>query len=123
MWEHLKIFSVFKALAFRSIIEGRFFERKGNNMVKGTQRQMVMVRTDDSECFEMAYFLLRANGDEEREKRSMIDEANSIVSSVCGNRNVNKREKVKKAFFRILLFSCGAAFGAAVLWLCFSLFL
>ena len=84
---------------------------------------MVMVRTDDSECFEMAYFLLRADGGEEREKRSMIDEANSIVSSVCGNGSANKKERAKRVFLRILLFSCGAAFGAAVLWLCFSLFL
>ena len=83
-------------------------------MIKGTQRQMVMVRTDESERFEMAYFLLRPDG-EGRDERSMIDEANSIVLSVCGNRNALKKEKRRGAFLRILLFSLGAAFGAALL--------
>ncbi len=83
-------------------------------MIKGTQRQMVMVRTDDSERFEMAYFLLRTDG-EGREERSMIDEANRIVSSVCGNGKGSKREKIRGAFLRILIFSVGAAFGAAAL--------
>ena len=92
-------------------------------MVKGIQRQMVLVRTPQSETFEMAYFVLRADTKTCGDRRSMIDEANSIVSSVCGNGSANKKERAKRVFLRILLFSCGAAFGAAVLWLCFSLFL
>ena len=84
-------------------------------MIKGTQRQMVMVRTLDSKRFEMAYFVLRSDAGGEGSEKSMIDEANNIVSSVCDGRGGERREKRVRAFRRGLVFLAGAVFGALVL--------
>ena len=81
-------------------------------MVKGTQRQMVMVRTSESNLFEMAYFVLRADSDKKTDRRSMIDEANSIVQSVCGDGVRSKKEKRLKKGGKIALFIAGMLFGA-----------
>ena len=91
-------------------------------MIKGTQRQMVMVRTSESESFEMAYFVVRSGVGAEKSEKSMIDEANSIVSSVIGGSSAAKREKRKRAFRRILVFSVGAIFGAVALGITLALF-
>ncbi len=84
-------------------------------MIKGTQRQMVMVRTSESESFEMAYFVLRTDAVADKSEKSMIDEANNIVSSICGDATGAKREKRRRMLRRILVFSAGAIFGALVL--------
>ena len=84
-------------------------------MIKGTQRQMVMVRTSESESFEMAYFVLRPDARTGKSEKSMIDEANSIVSSVCDGGVTTKREKRGRVLRRALLFLAGAMFGALVL--------
>lgn len=81
-------------------------------MVKGTQRQMVMVRTSGSNVFEMAYFVLRADGDKRADRQSMIDEANSIVRTVCTDDARKKKEKRLKKGGRIALFVAGMLFGA-----------
>ena len=81
-------------------------------MVKGTQRQMVMVRTSESNVFELAYFVLRADSDRAADPRSMIDEANSIVRSVCADGAHSKKEKRHKKGGRIALFVAGMLFGA-----------
>ncbi len=84
-------------------------------MIKGTQRQMVMVRTSESENFEMAYFVVRSDVGADKSRKSMIDEANNIVSSVCHSSSGEKKEKRRRVFRRILVFSAGAIFGAAAL--------
>ena len=84
-------------------------------MVKGIQRQMVMVRTSDSEIFELAYFVLRADIEQKSSSKSIMTEANSIVSSVCSDGVREKREKRMRKIGRALLFCAGALCGALVL--------
>ena len=83
-------------------------------MVKGTQRQMVMVRTSESELFEMAYFVLRADTRKSADERSMIAEANSIVCATCGDKAYSKKEKRRSALRRTGLFIIGALSGASL---------
>ena len=85
-------------------------------MVKGIQRQMVIVRTTESEIFETAYFVLRADAKIKKGQKSIMAEANSIVSAVCADGSREKREKRKKRLRRALLFFGGALSGAAVFW-------
>lgn len=94
-----------------SIIKGEYILYGGVYVVKGTQRQMVMVRTSESNLFEMAYFVLRADSDKKTDRRSMIDEANSIVHSVCADGVRSKEEKRLKKGGRIALFIAGMLFG------------
>ena len=84
-------------------------------MVKGTQRQMVMVRTSESNLFEMAYFVLRAYTQRNDDEKSMIAEANSIVCAACGESIYSKREKRRRKLRKVALFTAGALFGAAAL--------
>ena len=91
-------------------------------MVKGTQRQMIMVRTPESEMFEMAYLVLRGAGVAEECERSLIDEANSIVSSVFGDGAYKKRERRRQKRKRTMLFLVGAFFGAIALLLSMFVF-
>lgn len=83
-------------------------------MVKGIQRQMVIVRTSESEIFELAYFVLRADIEQKSSGKSIIAEANSIVSSVCSDGAREKREKRMRKIGRALLFCAGALCGALV---------
>ena len=76
---------------------------------------MVMVRTPESELFEMAYFVLRADAQQKNNEKSMIDEANSIVLAVCGDRVCDKKEKRKRQNKKVFLFCVGAFFGALFL--------
>ena len=82
-------------------------------MVKGIQRQMVMVRTSESEVFEMAYFVLRADTRKSADERSMIAEANSIVCATCGDKTYSKKEKRRRSLKRAGVFVVGALSGAA----------
>ena len=84
-------------------------------MVKGIHRQMVMVRTTESELFEMAYFVIRADARTKSTQKSIITEANSIVSAMCEDSAREKKKKRKRRAARILLFGSGAACGSLTL--------
>lgn len=84
-------------------------------MIKGAQRRMVIIKTEQSELFEQAYFVVRRDAAVER--FDMVEEANRIIDS-CG---VNKKRcrdtrQIKK---RIILAACcfvtGGASGAAIM--------
>ena len=85
-------------------------------MVKGTQRQMIMVRTPESELFELAYFVLRTDVRNGTDEGSMIDEANMIVKNAFGEGLGSKgKGKSKKARGRVggagaILFFAGSIF-------------
>ena len=81
-------------------------------MVKGIQRQMVIVRTTESEIFETAYFVLRADARIKSSGKSIISEANSIVSAVCKDGALERKAKRRKTWGRALLFVGGALSGA-----------
>ena len=84
-------------------------------MVKGIQRQMVMVRTAESELFEMAYFVLRADAPTKSNDKGIVSEANSIARAVCEESSRSRRKKRSRGGGRILSFFIGVLFGALVL--------
>ena len=90
-------------------------------MVKGIQREMVIVRTQESELFEMAYFILRADTQRKSGQKSIISEANSIVSAVCADGLRSKKEKRRNIYMRSMLFLAGALCGALVLGVIYSM--
>ena len=76
-------------------------------MIKGCQREMVMLRVDESEIFESAWFVLRrervavSDGD-------MLAEANRIV------RGTDSQEKRRSRLFSISSFVVGFCLGAII---------
>jgi hypothetical protein len=77
-------------------------------LVKGAQKQMIVVKTTDSRYFDEAYFVLRRELKRGRGVgRDMLSEANKILEE-CGAASRGKRRCVPRAllFFGGLL--CGA---------------
>ena len=83
-------------------------------MVKGIQREMVIVRTTESEIFDTAYFVLRADARIKNGQKSIIAEANGIVSAMCADTRQEKKEKTRKMWIRMLLFSGGVLVGCSL---------
>ena len=85
-------------------------------MLKGCQREMIVLQTQDSVLFESAYFVLR----KERKpapKADLLAEANRIIGA--GSEYLQGRRRLPR---RLLLFLAGACCGAAIfafLWLLF----
>lgn len=72
-------------------------------MIKGVQRKMIVVKTDKSNVFETAYFVLRSDaGKEDREARDMLSEANRIVNESTEKKR--PRERKNKRFGRFAAF-------------------
>jgi len=86
-------------------------------MIKGIQKQMVMVRTSDSSLFETAYFVLRDGI--ERERSDIVTEANRLVSEVIAERGRGKvRSRKRRRWLPFLLgLICGAAATVLTLFL------
>ena len=87
-------------------------------MLKGVQRQMVEMRTDKSELFERAYFVLRENGvlGDGKEKKSIVDEANRIIEGVIGDADAKekRRDKKRRGRRRAAVFIAGLLCGAGL---------
>lgn len=85
----------------------------GEKMIKGCQREMIVMQTQDSALFESAYFILRrqktASG-----KTDMLAEANRIIGA--GNDYLSRRCKKSRYVWLFLLGSCcGAGLLALIL--------
>lgn len=90
-------------------------------MIRGTQREMIMLKGDKSSAFESVFFIIRTDVTAPRgTQKDMLAEANKIISQ---NRPTKKRrgvmlwESIKK---RAPAFLFGALFGAVCaisLWL------
>ena len=79
-------------------------------MIKGAQKQMIVVRTAASRYFDEAYFVLRGGVNPARGERvDLLAEAQRILSE-CENRRGSTRKKGRAWLWFIL----GAAVGAAV---------
>lgn len=50
-------------------------------MLKGSQKQMIVVRTRDSRVFEEAYFVMRRGAERGADEMDMLWEANRIIES------------------------------------------
>ena len=94
-------------------------------MIKGVQRKMIVVKTDNSNVFETAYFVLRSDSDRSKgDTVDMLSEANRIVNE--GNEpKKSKREKKKRfgRFAAFCIFLLGVVFGTAsslLVWLIYT---
>lgn len=88
-------------------------------MLKGCQREMIVLQTAESSLFESAYFILRRQR-VPPPKCDMLAEANRIVES--GNGYFGRQKGQKKR--RFLLFFGGFLSGGcavALLWICLRL--
>lgn len=66
-------------------------------MLKGAQKRMVVVKTQDSRIFEEAYFVMRT--DTPASDTDMVGEANRIIEACCEKR----RERVKRMNTAVLV--------------------
>lgn len=77
-------------------------------MLKGCQREMVVLKGDSDSVFESAYFLLKKSPDKEKvSKEDIIACANSIVEENCFS-SIRKR-RLKTALLCIACFLLGVA--------------
>ena len=82
-------------------------------MLKGAQKQMIVVRTRDSRLFEEAYFVMRRDADMGGAPTvDMIGEANRIIESA---RPSKRREKQGHGRHVWVLLAAFISFGAGLL--------
>ncbi len=90
-------------------------------MIKGAQKQMIVVRTGDSRYFDEAYFVLRREIKNPKGKRNdMLLEANRILEETAPDTNRGRFGRLSR---NILLFLAGILCGSAVAVLVFVLIL
>ncbi len=81
-------------------------------MLKGAQKRMIVVKTQDSRIFEEAYFVMRtetlASGED------MVSEANRIIEGCCEKRR-DRRRKINMAILApICAFMVGSIVGSGI---------
>ncbi len=81
-------------------------------MLKGAQKRMVVVKTQDSRIFEEAYFVIRPGTSASGE--DMVGEANKIIESCCEKRRERAKRSRLSAVFPLLLFIGGALLGSGI---------
>ncbi|MBO5356095.1 MAG: hypothetical protein J6B09_08520 [Clostridia bacterium] len=79
-------------------------------MIKGCQREMIVMQTQDSTLFESAYFILRRQR-VPPSKQDMVAEANRIIGVGSGYL-AGKRKKGRRLWLFALGFACGALLAA-----------
>ena len=80
-------------------------------MIKGAQKQMIVVRTSDSRYFDEAYFVLRENVQKEKQRSTdILGEANRILAEMAPDFSASQKPKVG----RWLFFAAGGICGAAL---------
>ena len=81
-------------------------------MIKGAQKQIIVVKTSDSVVFEEAYFVLRPKTSSH--SLDMLSEANKIIEGCGINQKKKKRFSAKAIILSTCIFFGGAAGGALV---------
>ena len=84
----------------------------GKFMLKGAQRRMIVVKTQDSRVFEEAYFVMRA--DMPATSEDMVGEANRIISNCCEKRRDRARKMNSAILTHICAFMGGSFVGAVI---------
>lgn len=79
-------------------------------MLKGAQKRMIVVRTNDSSIFEEAYFVVKSNYD--CKEMDMVAEAERIIDSAMPKKEKKKRLLGEKK--TLMVGVCGAVIGTAV---------
>ncbi len=79
------------------------------HMIKGAQKQMIVLRTGNSRYFDEAYFVLRKEIQAKQEsKDDMLREANRILEESALHRTSQKKNRTW------LFFGIGIILGAAI---------
>lgn len=86
-------------------------------MIKGYQREMIVMQTQDSTLFESAYFILRRQK-LPPSKPDMVAEANRIIGG--GGFLVGGKRRRNRLWLFALGFFCGAALAACLILLLYS---
>lgn len=82
-------------------------------MIKGAQKQMIVVRTGNSPYFDEAYFVLRREIDPKKQKRpDILSEADRILRESGGSAPIRKKRRWHWLF--LLAFFAGLATGLAI---------
>lgn len=80
-------------------------------MIKGAQKQMIVVRTTTSRYFEEAYFVLKNDvKTQKRNRTDLLTEANRILKE-----SENARTGKKKHRHPVLWFGLGLILGAGIM--------
>ena len=98
-------------------------EKKEKDMLKGIQRQTVLIKTPESRYFEEAHFLMRSDlPPKESAENDLVREANRILEEI-GFSNAKRR---KKGMRPSLAFLMGILLGGStvgIFWILFAVFL
>ena len=89
-------------------------------MLKGCQKQMIVLHGTGSEIFEEAYFILKpGRGGSDKTKAAMLLEANRIVEEcrTAGRGGVTRRV----GLYSVLIFVAGVVLGAGLILLAWVL--
>ena len=85
-------------------------------MIKGVQRQMIVLRPEKSSAFETAYFVLRSDLEKTPfDTEAMLLEANRLISENKPTRKRKKYAKKERIRSGFPFFCGGFLFGAAFL--------
>lgn len=82
-------------------------------MLKGAQKQMIVVKTAENRFFEEAYFVIRPNAKICGE--DMVSEAYKIIDACTDKKKGKKEREVKKHILAFAAFCSGTAFGALLI--------
>lgn len=90
-------------------------------MIKGSRRQMVVLRTEDSKYFDEAYFVLRREWKEPKNGRDeILTEANRILQEGTAPTPGTSR-RMRRWLWFLAGILCGALLSTGILLLCFLL--
>ena len=79
-------------------------------MIRGAQRQMIVVKTAENRIFEEAYFVIRPGAKTRGE--DMVSEANKIIEACTDKKSGRQGAKGRKWLIAAVTFFSGTAFGA-----------
>ncbi len=79
-------------------------------MIRGIQKEMIMLKTDKNSIFEVVYFLLRSDMPKPSEN-DILREANKIVEESCSHKKRRSDERKNKLKYGIPFFIFGSLSG------------
>ena len=100
----------------RTPLRGKYCsEREECDMIKGAQKQMIVVRTGNSPYFDEAYFVLRRDiRPEKQERPDILSEANRILHESGGGNGRRSAWRKREMLWVLFAFLIGVAGGIAV---------
>ena len=88
--------------------EGNTERLNGENMLKGINRNMIVVRTPNTSRFEVAYFILK-KGDRTDSRKKILEEANAMIAEGEGNKKEKGMKLKRAAWFGLGILVGGSA--------------